>query len=146
MVMTNVAKFAAELKMPADVLLEQLKAAGVTKSSPDDSLTEADKEQLLTALRRSHGADDPLKKKKITLTRKQTSEIKQADGTGKARTIQVEVRKKRVFVQRDGVEIGEREAAGRDEFQFALFDHPALLTKLGTARQGFGRGPIPIDP
>ena len=59
MVMTNVAKFAAELKMPADVLLEQLKAAGVTKSSPDDSLTEADKEQLLTALRRSHGADDP---------------------------------------------------------------------------------------
>ncbi|MBP8309115.1 MAG: translation initiation factor IF-2 N-terminal domain-containing protein, partial [Burkholderiaceae bacterium] len=42
MVMTNVAKFAAELKMPADVLLEQLKAAGVTKSSPDDSLTEAD--------------------------------------------------------------------------------------------------------
>lgn len=43
MVMTNVAKFAAELKMPADVLLEQLKAAGVTKSSPDDSLTEADK-------------------------------------------------------------------------------------------------------
>ncbi len=105
MVMTNVAKFAAELKMPADVLLEQLKAAGVTKSSPDDSLTEADKEQLLTALRRSHGADDPLKKKKITLTRKQTSEIKQADGTGKARTIQVEVRKKRVFVQRDGVEM-----------------------------------------
>ena len=105
MVMTNVAKFAAELKMPADVLLEQLRAAGVTKSSPDDSLTEADKEQLLTALRRSHGADDPLKKKKITLTRKQTSEIKQADGTGKARTIQVEVRKKRVFVQRDGVEM-----------------------------------------
>ena len=105
MVMTNVAKFAAELKMPADVLLEQLKAAGVTKSSPDDSLTEADKEQLLTALRRSHGADDPLKKKKITLTRKQTSEIKQADGTGKARTIKVEVRKKRVFVQRDGVEM-----------------------------------------
>ncbi len=105
MVMTNVAKFAAELKMPADVLLEQLKAAGVTKSSPDDALSEADKERLLTALRRSHGADDPLKKKKITLTRKQTSEIKQADGTGKARTIQVEVRKKRVFMQRDGVEV-----------------------------------------
>ncbi len=111
MVMTNVAKFAAELKMPADVLLEQLKAAGVTKSSPDDGLTEADKEQLLTALRRLHGADDPLKKKKITLTRKQTSEIKQADGTGKARTIQVEVRKKRVFVQRDGSEMAVEPSA-----------------------------------
>ena len=98
MASTNVAKFAAELKMPADVLLEQLRAAGVTKSSPDDMLTETDKEQLLGALRRAHGAEAP--QRKITLTRKQTSEIKQADATGKARTIQVEVRKKRVFVER----------------------------------------------
>ncbi|MFO1197025.1 MAG: translation initiation factor IF-2 [Burkholderiaceae bacterium] len=97
---TNVAKFAAELKMPAEVLLEQLRAAGVQKGSPNDELTETDKEQLLAALRRAHGAEDA-SKKKITLTRKQTSEIKQADGTGKARTIQVEVRKKRVFVKRD---------------------------------------------
>ena len=99
---TNVEKFAAELKMPAEVLLEQLREAGVKKNSPADTLTEADKEQLLAALRRAHGGDDG--KKKITLTRKQTSEIKQADGTGKARTIQVEVRKKRVFVKRDQAE------------------------------------------
>ena len=83
---TNVAKFAAELKMPAEVLLEQLRAAGVQKGSPNDELTETDKEQLLAALRRAPGAEDA-SKKKITLTRKQTSEIKQADGTGKARTI-----------------------------------------------------------
>jgi len=97
---TNVARFADELKVPAEVLLEQLRDAGVHKSSPQDSLTEADKEQLLAALRRAHGGEGA-SKKKITLTRKQTSEIKQADGTGKARTIQVEVRKKRVFVKRD---------------------------------------------
>ncbi len=100
MASTNVAKFAAELKMPAEALLEQLKSAGVTKQSPDDELTETDKEQLLAALRRAHGADEG-PKRRITLTRKQTSEIKQADATGKARTIQVEVRKKRVFVKRD---------------------------------------------
>ncbi len=100
MASTNVAKFAAELKMPAEALLEQLKAAGVSKRSADDDLTEADKEQLLLALRRAHGADEG-PKRRITLTRKQTSEIKQADATGKARTIQVEVRKKRVFVKRD---------------------------------------------
>ncbi len=100
MASTNVAKFAAELKMPAEALLEQLKAAGVSKQSPDDELTEGDKEQLLLALRRAHGADEG-PKRRITLTRKQTSEIKQADATGKARTIQVEVRKKRVFVKRD---------------------------------------------
>ncbi len=97
---TNVSRFAAELKMPAEVLLEQLRAAGVNKKSPDDPLSENDKEQLLAALRRAHGGEDA-SKKKITLTRKQTSEIKQADGTGRARTIQVEVRKKRVFVKRD---------------------------------------------
>jgi translation initiation factor IF-2 len=96
---TNVSSFAAELKVPAEVLLEQLRAAGVQKRSADDMLSEADKAQLLTALRRAHGADEP--KKKITVVRKQTSEIKQADATGRARTIQVEVRKKRVFVQRD---------------------------------------------
>jgi translation initiation factor IF-2 len=111
MLLTNVAKFAAELKMPADVLLEQLRAAGVNKTSPQDGLTEADKEQLLSALRRAHGVDDALRKKKITLTRKQTTEIKQADGSGKARTIQVEVRKKRVFVQREGAELTTEAAA-----------------------------------
>src|SRR5207302_4720596 len=51
---------------------------------------------------KQHGGLD--QKKKITLTRKQTSEIKAADSTGRARTIQVEVRKKRVFVKRDGPE------------------------------------------
>jgi translation initiation factor IF-2 len=100
MASTNVSSFAAELHMPADVLLQQLRSAGVDKRSPDDLLTEADKAMLLAALRRAHGADDA-PKKKITVVRKQTSEIKQADATGKARTIQVEVRKKRVFVQRE---------------------------------------------
>jgi translation initiation factor IF-2 len=82
------------------VLLEQLRAAGVEKRAPDDSLTETDKSRLLEHLRRSHGSAEP--KNKITLTRRQTSEIiKKSDTSGKARTIQVEVRKKRVFVKRD---------------------------------------------
>ena len=98
---TSVAKFAAELKLPAEVLLEQLKGAGVVKTSVEDLLTDDDKEHLLSALRKAHGAGTDEPKRKITLTRKSTSEIKQADGTGKARTIQVEVRKKRVFVKKD---------------------------------------------
>ena len=110
MASTNVASFATELKMPVEMLLEQPRSAGVEKISGDDTVTEADKERLLQALRRAHGgAEAP--KKKITLTRKQTSEIKQADATGKARTIQVEVRKKRVFVKRDGAEGQAPEAA-----------------------------------
>jgi translation initiation factor IF-2 len=101
----SVAQFASELKMPAAALLEQLQKAGVSKSAADDSLTEADKARLLEYLRKSHGGEAEAKSK-ITLTRKQTSEIKAADSTGKARTIQVEVRKKRVLVRRDTPEAG----------------------------------------
>ncbi|PCE26905.1 translation initiation factor IF-2 [Paraburkholderia acidicola] len=100
MASNNVAQFAAELKMPAGVLLEQLQAAGVTKANEDDTLSETDKARLLDHLRKSHGSTDA-DKRKITLTKRHTSEIKQSDSTGKARTIQVEVRKKRTFVRRD---------------------------------------------
>ncbi len=97
---TTVAEFANELKKSTDTLLDQLKAAGVSKSSASDVLTEGDKQMLLSHLQASHGTVAG-ERKKITLVKKSTSEIKQADATGKARTIQVEVRKKRTFVKRD---------------------------------------------
>ena len=103
MAQTSVAQFASELKVPPSVLLEQLRAAGVEKKQPDDSLSESDKSRLLEYLRRAHGSAE--QKNKITLTRKQTSEIKKTDATGKYRTVQVEVRKKRVFVKRDPNEV-----------------------------------------
>lgn len=100
MAVTTVAQFAAELKSSVSTVLEQLQHAGVSKGSDLDPLTEADKERLLAYLRTSHGTVGG-DRKKITLTKKSTSEIKQADASGKARTIQVEVRKKRTFVKRD---------------------------------------------
>ena len=110
---TTVAEFANELKKSTDTLLEQLKSAGVPKGSAADVLTDADKHSLLNFLQSSHGTASP-ERKKITLVKKQTTEIKQADATGKARTIQVEVRKKRTFVRRDdGVE-GVPEADEQD--------------------------------
>ena len=109
MAQMNVAQFAAELKMPATMLLEQLAKAGVSKQESNDTLTEQDKSRLLEYLRKSHGEGAP--KSKITLTRKKTTEIKAADATGKARTIQVEVRKKRVFVKRDPAELAAEDAA-----------------------------------
>ena len=101
MASNNVAQFATELKMPADLLLTQLRAAGVVMVSSSDPISKEDKDKLLDHLRRAHGAAPDSEKKKITLTRKETTEIKQADATGKSRTIQVEVRKKRTFVKRD---------------------------------------------
>jgi translation initiation factor IF-2 len=101
MASNNVAQFATELKMPADLLLTQLRSAGVEKSSTSDPLSKDDKDKLLSHLRRTHGTAGDTEKKKITLTRKETTEIKQADASGKSRTIQVAVKKVRTFVQRD---------------------------------------------
>ena len=66
MAQTSVAQFASELKVPPSVLLEQLRAAGVEKRVPEDSLTEQDKSRLLEYLRKSHGSAEA--KNKITLT------------------------------------------------------------------------------
>lgn len=99
MAQTTVEQFAGELKLPTALLLEQLKSAGVHKSNADDLLNESDKAALLDHLRKEHGTLAP--KSKITLTRKSSTEIKKTDNMGKARTIQVEVRKKRVIEQRE---------------------------------------------
>src|SRR6202521_2327318 len=110
MAASNVTQFATELNLPAALLLEQLRAAGLNKVGAEDALSEQDKAKLLDYLREVHGHKDA--KTKITLTRKQTTEIKKSDSTGKARTIQVEVRKKRVLVKRDtAAEVAPAEAA-----------------------------------
>ena len=103
MAQTSVAQFATDLRMPAVALLEQLQKAGVVKINTDDLLSEQDKSRLLEFLRRSHGEAES--KTKITLMRKETSEIKSQDAHGKPRTVQVEVRKKRVLVRRDAPEV-----------------------------------------
>ncbi|HEY6898763.1 MAG TPA: translation initiation factor IF-2 [Rhodocyclaceae bacterium] len=122
MAQMSVAQFATELKMPATALLEQLAKAGVSKSTSTDTLSEQDKTKLLDFLRKSHGETAP--KAKITLTRKQTSEIKAADSTGKARTIQVEVRKKRVLVKRDASEALATAAPMVEELELAPEPEP----------------------
>ena len=123
----TVAEFAVELKKSPDTLLEQLQAAGVSKQNASDALTESDKQALLSHLQAAHGAAD---RKKITLTKKSTSEIKQADATGRARTIQVEVRKKRTFVKRDEVaEPDAEEALKHAEAKQKEAEHKAELVK-----------------
>ncbi|SDX33529.1 translation initiation factor IF-2 [Nitrosomonas oligotropha] len=97
MAQMSVEQFANELGLLPAVLLEQLKAAGVKKTLAEDSLTEQDKAQLLDYLRKTHGTTET--RSKVTLTRRQTSEIRKSDSTGRARTIQVEVRKRRVLTK-----------------------------------------------
>ena len=109
MTSTTVAELAAELNKPTSLLLEQLTAAGVPKTVGTDPVSESDKQKLLGHLKASHGTAGG-ERKKITLVKKSTSEIKQADATGRARTIQVEVRKKRTFIKRDDEPVAVPEA------------------------------------
>jgi len=69
----NISQFAAELKMSAMTLFEQLVKAGVSKTTTSDLLTEQDKTRLLDYLRKAHGESAP--KSKITLAHKQTDEL-----------------------------------------------------------------------
>ena len=139
MASNNVAQFATELKMPADLLLKQLKDAGVEKSSVEDTLSKEDKDKLLGHLRKVHGAAADGEKKKITLTRKETTEIKQADASGKSRTIQVEVRKKRTFVKRDDAPVAQEAETPKapiiDEAEQARRDEEARRQAELIARQ-----------
>ncbi|MBL8347501.1 MAG: translation initiation factor IF-2, partial [Rubrivivax sp.] len=136
MAVTTVAQLAAQLNRQPTALLEQLQSAGVGKKSPDDALTEADKERLLEYLRSAHGTAAAAERKKITLTRKTSTEIKQADSSGRARTIQVEVRKKRVFVKRDDAPAVE-ETAGpvADELDLQRREEEARIEAEAIRRQ-----------
>jgi translation initiation factor IF-2 len=111
----NISQFAAELGLPVALLLEQLKAAGIAKESEADPISEKDKAKLLEHLRQAHGAEKPAKK--ITLIRRETTEIKKSDSSGRARTIQVEVRKRRVVAPVAAAEAPAQTARAQAEVQ-----------------------------
>ncbi|TNF58673.1 MAG: translation initiation factor IF-2 [Burkholderiales bacterium] len=135
MTSTTVADLAAELNKPTSLLLEQLSAAGVSKTTGTDPVTESDKQMLLNHLKASHGTAGG-ERKKITLVKKSTTEIKQADATGRARTIQVEVRKKRTFIKRDDeVSPEPAVAAAPAEPQAPVIDKEELARREEEARR-----------
>jgi translation initiation factor IF-2 len=113
----TVVQFAEVLKVPVEKLLTQLEQAGIKVDGPQDRISDDAKLLLLTHLRRSHGQVDDgsaavAAPRKITLQRKQQSEIKLAGGGGRARTVNVEVRVKRTYVKRD---VLEEQAKGSTE-------------------------------
>jgi len=144
MAQTSVAQFASDLKMPASVLLEQLQKAGVAKNRAEDVLSEQDKSRLLDYLRRSHGEADT--KTKITLTRKETTEIRAQDSHGKSRTVQVEVRKKRVLVKRDLPETPVASAEGRPAVPPAAVEAAVVPAVEPPAVVAVETAPAPVEP
>src|SRR5438477_1841392 len=111
----TVSQFAEVLKVPVDRLLVQLDQAGIKVSGPDARISDDAKLELLTHLRRSHGseADGDGAPRRSTLKRKTQSELKLASAQGRARTVNVEVRRKRTYIKRDVLE--EKARAQQDE-------------------------------
>src|SRR5882724_4909622 len=102
----TVSQFAEVLKVPVDRLLVQLDQAGIKVDGPDDRISDDAKLELLTHLRRSHGSGDDgdAAPRKITLKRKTQQELKLASAQGRARTVNVEVRRQRTYIKRDVLE------------------------------------------
>ena len=104
----TVSQFADVLKVPVETLLSQLENAGIKVTGSEDKISEDAKLLLLTYLRKSHGENDGGRAgaapEKITLKRKSQSEIKLSGSQGRSRTVSVEIRKKRTYVQRDVLE------------------------------------------
>ena len=114
----TVAQFAEVLKVPVDRLLVQLESAGIQVAGPQALISDEAKLELLTHLRRAHGAAEPSKTagaaapRKITLARKSQSELKQASTQGRARTVNVEVRHKKTYIKRDVLEEQNKQTQG----------------------------------
>ncbi|MDH4165342.1 MAG: translation initiation factor IF-2 [Gammaproteobacteria bacterium] len=107
----TVTQFAEVLKVPVDRLLTQLGEAGIRVGGADDIISEEAKMELLTHLRRAHGrhGEDAAAPRKITLQRKSQQEIKLASTQGRARTVAVEVRRKKTYLNRSVIEEEQRQ-------------------------------------
>ena len=92
--------FAEQIGVTSNKLVQQLDAAGISGKCVDDTLTEQEKEQLLSYLRGDEKVETPSSRPKITLNRKSSSSVRQTTRTGGARTVHVEVRKRRTYVRR----------------------------------------------
>jgi translation initiation factor IF-2 len=133
---TTVRDFASEVKIPVDLLLTQLQQAGVKVESESSPVTEADKRALLTHLAEKRGAGSgPTlggEPRRITLKRKETTELRLGGGRGApAKTVSIEVRKRRTYVKR-GVE-GEESAADAEAAAKEQAEHEAAARAAAEA-------------
>lgn len=113
MAKTSIKAFSEKIGVSAETLVRQLESAGIAGKATSDFLTDDEKMSLLAFLR-GETSDEPAKKR-ITLNRKSTSEVKQKSRTGGSHTVQIEVRKKRTFVKRSVVEEEAKAQAEAEE-------------------------------
>ncbi|MCF2863079.1 translation initiation factor IF-2 [Pseudoalteromonas sp. Cnat2-41] len=105
----SVAKLAEDIGTTVDKLLQQLDSAGIKKGA-DDHVSESEKAQLLDHLSKQHGGAGSTGPERMTLQRKKKSTLSVTGSTGKAKAVQVEVRKKRTYVKKSALEEQQEQA------------------------------------
>jgi len=108
----TVRQLAQLVSTSSERLLEQLKEAGMSITDADQAISDSEKRQLLAHLQKSHGATEPASAaKQITIKRKSVSEIKVKSSQGRAKTVSVEVRKKRTYIKPGETSVEEAKLA-----------------------------------
>ena len=146
---STVTDFARELHIPAKVLVEQLRSAGIPVQSETSAVSDADKAKLLEKLHTERTQN--AKPRKITIMRRETTTIRQNDGQGGAHTIEVEVRRRRIFVkntQAAQAARAELEAKAKAQVQAALDQKKAAQEKssVKTVTPPPALAPVAVKP
>ncbi|WP_151820263.1 translation initiation factor IF-2 [Acinetobacter soli] len=108
----SIKELALSVDRPVEKLLEQVREAGLPQRTANDIITTEQQNTLVNYLKKVHGQESGAGK--ITLKRKTTSTAKVASTSGKAKTINVEVRKKHTFTKPNPEQIAA-EAKARQE-------------------------------
>jgi len=146
----TVSQLAGVIGVPVDRLLKQLNEAGIDKMQGSDTVSEQEKLNLLRHLRRSHGkvaGEDAAEPSKVTLKRKTVTELAQPVATPRAaarsvmprapaKTVSVEVRRKRTYVKRSTVTDAEEAQREADAARQALADQDAKKREYEAMDEG----------
>ena len=140
----TVAQLAEVVGIPVQTLLQQMNDAGLPHGSPEQPVSDTEKQQLLAFLKKSHGerAAEP---QKITLKRKSVSQLRVSNSQGKSKTVSVGVRKKRTYMKRSLVE-GEAEVGEEDiaeETQLDTVHEETVPSVVEPPRDQVERAPEP---
>ena len=100
----SIQELAVSVGLPVEKLLDQVREAGLPQAKAEDTISIEQQDRLVSHLKKVHGQDNG-SAGKITLKRKTTSTAKVASTSGKAKTINVEVRKKHTFTKPDPEQI-----------------------------------------
>ncbi|MBS4846686.1 MAG: translation initiation factor IF-2 [Burkholderiales bacterium] len=133
MTQNTVSSLAADLKLPVEEILAQLKNAGRPQRNADDEINDIDRQILLDSLKAARGSAST-GKTKITLTKKEKKVITQPASGGRTHSIQVEVRRKKVLVKRSDIEAKAREEAERAAAEILRQKEQEALTKAAAEK------------